>query len=61
MIETLRYRVVSREVIEDNLSKEDALYLIANLEDQGQTNLLMEEYFPEANRIGRNPDLHLPG
>jgi len=48
-------------VIEDNLSKEDALYLIANLEDQGKTNLLMEEYFPEANRIGRNPDLHLPG
>ena len=39
-------------------SKEDALYYIANLEDQGVFNLEMVEYFPDANRIGRNPDLH---
>jgi len=54
----LRYRVVQREVLVDNLSKEDALYCIANLEDQGIMNLEMVEYFPDANRIGRNPDLH---
>ena len=54
----LRYKVVQREVLVDNLSKEDALYYIANLEDQGVLNLEMVEYFPDANRIGRNPDLH---
>ena len=42
----------------NNLSKEDALYYIANLEDQGVLNLEMVEYFPDAKRIGRNPDLH---
>lgn len=54
----LRYKVVQREVLVDNLSKEDALYYIANLEDQGVLNLEMVEYFPDAKRIGRNPDLH---
>lgn len=54
----LRYKVVQREVLVDKLTKEDALYYIANLEDQGIKNLEMVEYFPDANRIGRNPDLH---
>ena len=54
----LRYKVVQREVLVDNLSKEDALYYITNLEDQGVFNLEMVEYFPDAKRIGRNPDLH---
>lgn len=54
----LRYKVVQREVLVDKLTKEDALYYIANLEDQGVKDLEMVEYFPDANRIGRNPDLH---
>jgi|LWDU01.1.fsa_nt_gi hypothetical protein len=55
----IRYRVVTRELIEENLSLQDATYLIENLTDQGKNNLIMEEYFPEANRLGRAPHLHL--
>ena len=56
--ETIRYRIVAREVLVDNLSQDDALTIIATFEDQGRTGLVMEEYNPEANRLGRDPDLH---
>jgi hypothetical protein len=59
MTTDIRYRVVTREILEANLSLEDAQYLIENLRDQGKINLIMEEYFPEANRLGRDPELHL--
>ena len=55
---TIRYRIVAREVLVDNLSQDDALTIIATFEDQGRTGLVMEEYNPEANRLGRDPDLH---
>ena len=57
-IETIRYRIVAREVLVDNLSQEDAFTIMGNYEDQGKTGLVMEEYNPEANRLGRDPDLH---
>jgi len=53
----IQYRVVSREVIEEHLSEEDAHYLLANLEAQGQTNLIIEDYVPKS--LGRDTDLHL--
>ena len=56
--ETIRYRIVAREVLVDNLSQEDAFTIMGNYEDQGKTGLVMEEYNPEANRMGRDPDLH---
>ena len=56
--ETIRYRIVAREVLVDNLSQEDAFTIMGNYEDQGKTDLVMEEYNPEANRLGRDPDLH---
>ena len=56
--ETIRYRIVAREVLVDNLSQEEAFTIIGNYEDQGKTGLVMEEYNPEAKRIGRDPDLH---
>lgn len=59
MTTDIRYRVVTREILEANLTLEDAQYLIENLRDQGKINLIMEEYFPEANRLGRDPELHL--
>tara|TARA_B100001123_G_C15270643_1_gene1010196 strand:- start:859 stop:1056 length:198 start_codon:yes stop_codon:yes gene_type:complete len=57
---SLRYRViaVTREVLQEGLSFEDAQYYIDNMIDQGVTNLEMEEYFPDSNRLGRDPDLH---
>jgi|OM-RGC.v1.036371897 hypothetical protein len=54
----LRYKVVQRDVLVDNLSLEEALYYIDNMRDNGVENLEMVEYFPDANRLGRNPDLH---
>ena len=56
--ETIRYRIVAREVLVDNLSQEDAFTIMGNYADQGKTDLVMEEYNPEANRLGRDPDLH---
>ena len=56
--ETIRYRIVAREVLVDNLSQEDAFTIMGNYEDQGKTGLVMEEYNPEAKRLGRDPDLH---
>ena len=56
--ETIRYRIVAREVLVENLTQDDALTIIATFEDQGRTGLVMEEYNPEANRLGRDPDLH---
>ena len=56
--ETIRYRIVAREVLAENLSQEEAFTIIGNYEDQGRTGLVMEEYNPEAKRLGRDPDLH---
>ena len=55
---TIRYRIVAREVLADNLSQEDAFTIMATYQDQGRTGLVMEEYDTEANRLGRDPDLH---
>ena len=56
--ETIRSRIVAREVLVDNLSQEDAFTIMATYQDQGRTDLVMEEYNPEAKRLGRDPDLH---
>ena len=57
-IETIRYRIVAREVLVDNLTQDDAFTIMATYQDQGRTDLVMEEYNPEAKRLGRDPDLH---
>ena len=56
--ETIRYRIVAREVLVDNLSQDDAFTIMGTYEAQGKTDLVMEEYNPEAKRLGRDPDLH---
>ena len=56
--ETIKYRIVVREVLVDTLSQEDAFTVMATYEDQGKTDLVMEGYNPEAKRMGRDPDLH---
>ena len=56
--DTIRYRIVAKEVLADSLSQEDAFTVMATYQDQGRTGLIMEEYYPEANRLGRDPDLH---
>ena len=56
--ETIRYRIVAREVLLENLTLEDAEYTMGVYHAQGRTDLVMEEYDPEAKRMGRDPDLH---
>ena len=56
--ETIRYRIGAREVLLENLTLEDAEYTMGVYHDQGRTDLVMEEYNPEAKRMGRDPDLH---
>ena len=55
-----RYRVVDEsQILEDNLTKEEADYFFSFLSyERGMTNLKVEEYFPFSHRLGRDPDLH---
>jgi len=59
--ETNRYRVVDTEskIIEENLSIEEANYLLDFLlSGLGIENLKIEEYFPREKSMGRDADLH---
>ena len=58
--ETNRYRVVDEsQILEDDLTKEEADYFFSFLSsERGMVNLKVEEYFPFSHRLGRDPDLH---
>jgi len=43
---------------QSGLSFEEAHEMLAFYADQGKNDLVLEEYYPDANRIGRNPELH---
>ena len=58
---TNMYRVIVGEskILEDNLTNEQANYLFEFLSfERGMADLKIEEYFPAAHRLGRNPDIH---
>ena len=44
--------------IQEGVTKDDAFELLAMLQDQGKTDLEIEEYYPDENRLGRNAELH---
>ena len=58
--ETNRYRVVDKsQILEDDLTKEEADYFFSFLSsERGRVKLKVEEYFPFSHRLGRDPDLH---
>ena len=58
--ETNRYRVVDKsQILEDDLTKEEADYFFSFLSsERGMINLKIEEYFPFSHRLGRDPDIH---
>ena len=60
--ETNRYRIVVADefkIIEENLSIEEANYLLNFLQfERGISNLKIEEYFPFEKLMGRDADLH---
>jgi len=56
-----RYRIVDdeSEIIEENLSIEEANYLLDFLRfERGISHLKIVEYFPFEKSLGRDPDLH---
>jgi|TARA_R110000744_G_scaffold259265_1_gene374403 hypothetical protein len=69
---TLLYKVISTEygyrngvaepsvVLEDKIKSYDDARLIADtfLDSKKYQNVIIEEYDPDKNRLGRNPDLH---
>jgi hypothetical protein len=57
-LDTIRYRLVAREILSLNMSLEEAEYALGVYHDQGRADVVMEKYFPDANRLGRDPDLH---
>ena len=50
------YRIISKKILADRLSEEDALTAFAIYKEQGKQNIEIEEY--NIPRLGRNPDLH---
>ena len=57
----IRYRVISKEVLEIDLTYDDALTVTAVLQERGlnnNVNLEIEEYQIPIKRLGRDPDLH---
>tara|TARA_B100001013_G_C24276391_1_gene311011 strand:+ start:113 stop:289 length:177 start_codon:yes stop_codon:yes gene_type:complete len=45
-------------VLHEGLSENDAAEILMMYEADGKTDLILEEYYPEATRMGRNPELH---
>ena len=45
-------------LLADGLNSEEAYEIVETYRAQGKTDMKVEEYFPEANRLGRNPELH---
>ena len=53
-----KYRIVTKEVLADNLTLDDANYTLNVFKDQGKTDLEIEKHSSDTNRLGRDPDLH---
>lgn len=45
-------------VLQEGLSEAEAHEIMLMYQDAGKTDLVLEEYYPEATRMGRNPELH---
>ena len=45
-------------VLQEGMGKDEAYEVIEMYRDQGKTDLKIEEYYPDAHRLGRNAELH---
>ena len=45
-------------LLHDGLMRDEAYEMLAMYRDQGKTDIEIEEYFPDAHRLGRNSELH---
>ena len=53
-----KYRIVTKELLADNLTLEEANYTLNVFKDQGKIDLEIEKHSTDTNRLGRDPDLH---
>ena len=45
-------------LLHDGLMRDEAYEMLAMYQDQGKTTIEIEEYFPDAHRLGRDSELH---
>ena len=45
-------------LLHDGLMHDEAYEMFAMYRDQGKTNIEIQEYWPDANRLGRDVELH---
>ena len=45
-------------LLHDGLMRDEAYEMLAMYRDQGKTTIEIEEYFPDAHRLGRDAELH---
>jgi len=45
-------------LLHDGLMQDEAYELLAMYQEQGKTDIKVEKYFPSANRLGRDSELH---
>ena len=45
-------------LLHDGLMHDEAYEMLAMYRDQGKTNIEIQEYWPDANRLGRDVELH---
>ena len=54
-----KYRIIQRDILCEALEKNEALETLQMFQlNTPDKKYEIEEYDPEANRIGRDPDLH---
>ena len=45
-------------LLHGDLMRDEAYEMLAMYRDQGKTTIEIEEYFPDAHRLGRDAELH---
>ena len=45
-------------LLHDGLMRDEAYEMLAMYRDQGKIDLKIEEYYPDAHRLGRDSELH---
>ena len=52
------YRIVSKEILAEGLTEEDAFIAFDMYKEQGKQNLEIVEYHIPPRGLGRDPDVH---
>ena len=53
----IKYRIITKQILEEGLSYNDAILAMEILKESGQT-VEMEKYTVQSKLMGRDPDLH---